>query len=351
MHSGNRVYFRAILPIIAAGVAAACLTAATDADAAVAISWGATQNMTCSGGVCAPTAANAVLNTGDLENLLATGNVEVTTTGAGVQANVIDVKAAFGWTNSSALSLDARKSITIDQPVSVSGVATLTLTTNDGGKHGTLSFGKKGNVTFSSLSSRLTINGGSYTLLNSVKGLAEAIAGNPSGDYALAADYDASQDGTYSSSLVPTTFTGNLEGLGNAIRNLTINDPTESAEIGFFTTIGTGGMVANVGLDNLTLTAKKGTRRSQAYVGGIASYNYGMLFGDFESGSIKLGKWTIEGGLVAQNYGLIDSVRSSTSISGKGDMQGGLVGILAKSNNPIRWVISVVVHMLAALPV
>ena len=52
----------------------------------VVISTQATQNMTCSGGVCAPTAAGAVLNRSDLATPLAAGHVTVTTTGSGVQA-------------------------------------------------------------------------------------------------------------------------------------------------------------------------------------------------------------------------------------------------------------------------
>jgi hypothetical protein len=57
---------------------------ATAAHAAIAISSAPTQNMSCSNGVCAPTAKSAVLNVGDLETDLGAGNVTVTTTGAPV---------------------------------------------------------------------------------------------------------------------------------------------------------------------------------------------------------------------------------------------------------------------------
>ncbi|HEY5048225.1 MAG TPA: hypothetical protein VII49_09415, partial [Rhizomicrobium sp.] len=83
----------------------ALVFAAAGAHADVTISSAQTQNMSCSGGVCTPTAKDAVLNVTDLTNLLASGNVEVTTTGSGVQANNIDVNAAFGWSSTSALSL------------------------------------------------------------------------------------------------------------------------------------------------------------------------------------------------------------------------------------------------------
>jgi hypothetical protein len=147
--------------------------------------------------------------------MLASGNTTVATTGSGVQAKGIDVKAPVSWSGGSALTLDAYQSVTIDQPISVESLAALTLITNDGGKSGMLSFGKKGNVTFANLSSNLTINGTGYTLENSIRSLASAIAANPSGAFALANSYDASRDGTYASSPVPTNLLGNFEGLGN----------------------------------------------------------------------------------------------------------------------------------------
>ncbi|MGH6890496.1 MAG: hypothetical protein ACREHF_15110, partial [Rhizomicrobium sp.] len=80
------------------------------AQAAVTVSSDATQNMACGNGVCAPTASKAVLNAGDLETLLASGNVEVTTTGEGVQARDITIKAPVTWSSGSVLTLDAQKS-------------------------------------------------------------------------------------------------------------------------------------------------------------------------------------------------------------------------------------------------
>src|SRR5579863_1302147 len=76
------------------GLAAAIVCVATVAHADVTISAAATQNMNCAAGVCTPTAADAVLNVGDLETLLASGNVNVTTTGSGVQAKDMRVLAA-----------------------------------------------------------------------------------------------------------------------------------------------------------------------------------------------------------------------------------------------------------------
>src|SRR5437016_4194688 len=107
--------------------------AALPANAAVTISSAQTQNMTCSAGVCAPTAAKAVLNVADLETLLSSGDVEVTTKGAGVQASNIRVRTPFGWSSASTLSLDARHAIEIDQPVSVTGSGGVSLVYKSGG--------------------------------------------------------------------------------------------------------------------------------------------------------------------------------------------------------------------------
>jgi len=88
-------------PGIPASVAlsAALMLSAGGAEAAVTISTAATQNMSCAGGVCTPTSADAVLNVTDLETLLAAGNLKVTTTGSGVQAEDIVVEGAFSWSS------------------------------------------------------------------------------------------------------------------------------------------------------------------------------------------------------------------------------------------------------------
>src|SRR6476646_1502406 len=74
------------------------------AQASVTISTNATQNMNCSAGVCSPTAKKAVLNVNDLTNMLAAGDVKITT-GAG--AVTIGVEAQITWTSTTRLTLRA----------------------------------------------------------------------------------------------------------------------------------------------------------------------------------------------------------------------------------------------------
>ena len=297
----------------------------------VTISSGQTQNISCSGGVCAPTATSATLNVNDLENLLASGNVEVTTTGSGVQAGNIAVDAALSWSNTDTLGLDAYQSIGIDSTISVAGQGGLSLTTNDGGSGGALSFGRNDSVTFASLSSQFTINGAVYMLVGNVSSLASAIASNPSGNYALADNYDASQDGTYSSTPIPTTFTGIVEGLGNIISNIGVNTRHQPNVGGLFVEIGSGGTVADIGLANVKIrTFAQGGNRTASAIGGLAALNYGLLSGDHVGGSIHSAKGVV-GGLNGGNLGTISNSYATAKISvasGNGSAAGGgLAGI------------------------
>ncbi|HEX4080554.1 MAG TPA: GLUG motif-containing protein [Rhizomicrobium sp.] len=307
--------------------------------AAVTISSKATKNMSCSGGVCEPTATNAVLNVGDLETMLASGDATVTTTGSGMQANDIVVSAPLSWSTPNALALDANRYLTIDAAVSVSGMGGLALADNGG--LGSLSFGAGGDATFANLSSTLSINGTSYTLMDTISSLAGAVRSNPAGTYAFVQNYDAKKDGTYSAPPVATTFTGVFEGLGNTISNLKIKDAADE-EVGFFEYID-GGAVHDIGFEK----AKVSAGASSVILGVLAGYvlgaeemgnSYsGVVTGSWASGTISdtASTYGQVGGLVgsACNYGSgyqMDAVagsHASVKISGgQSNFAGGLVG-------------------------
>jgi hypothetical protein len=230
-----------------------------------------------------------VLNVGDLENLLASGNVTVTTTGSGVQANNIEIDAPLVWSSANALALDANQSIIMEKPVSVSGQGGLSVTTNDGGKNGYFGFGQNGHVDFANLSSALAINGASYTLVGDIATLAADVAANSAGNYALATDYDASGDGTYQNSAIPTEFGGNFEGLGNSISNVSISgtgDP--NARIGLFAEVAlngeAGGAIENINLKNVNVGG------SGLVAGGLVGTNVGSVSGAFRRRTQGAGK-------------------------------------------------------------
>ena len=295
---------------------AAVVALASPCQAAVTISTGTTQNMSCSGGVCQPTASSAVLNVGDLEGYLASGNVEVTTTGSGVEAHNLAVKATVSWSNGSVLSLDAHNALAVDSAVSITGLGGLVLTNS--GNPRQLLFGRGGNVRFANVSGSLVINGTSYMLANSVKSLASAISANPSGAFALTNDYDAGGDGTYSGSpILPNgTFEGSFEGLGHRISNLSIRGNFYE-NVGLFSVVGQPGVLRDIALTDARVI---GGQRA----GVLAGYNEGLILGTYSTGRIKA---DITGGLVGLNFGTVALAHSEVQVAARSPNDaGGLVG-------------------------
>lgn len=323
--------FDATLRIGAVAVLVTASFAAAGARASITISSQMTANMSCSNGVCAPTATHAVLNVGDVESMLGSGNLIVTTTGSGVQAHDIRISSALSWADSSTLSLEAQRSLAVNAAVTIAGVSGLILDT--GGKSARLSFGRKGSIGFANLSSQLAVNGNAYTLVGDVKTLASAIAANPDGDFALAANYDASADGTWQSCPVPTVFDGSFEGLGNTIFNLSIDGWTNINNgffEGLFAETDTKGTVENIGLVNTNIVVPgKGRGRYIVMAGPLVGLNNGgVVEGSYVSGSLAAGKRSYAGGLVGINYGMIANSYAAISLNGGYAAQlGGLVAL------------------------
>ncbi len=136
-----------------------------------------------------------------------------------------------------------------------------------------------GAVTFWDLRSRLIVNGKRYALCGrDIKTLASAIAANPSGNFALAASYDASVDGVYDHVPIATVFSGAFEGLGNTIGNLTIALPSSNIQlVGLFGQTAATGSLRDIVLANVDFAAQSigNTIHSGALVGendGTVSY-------------------------------------------------------------------------------
>jgi hypothetical protein len=306
---------------------------ATSAQAAVTISARPTSNVTCSGGVCSPTATRAVLSASDLETMLASGDVIVTTTGSGVQARDIDVKAPVGWSSTHTLTLNAYGSMTVYGPVTIEGLSALSLTTNGGGGGGKLSFGKKANITFADLSSQLLIDGSAYVLVGDIKTLAADIGANPGGRYALSNSYNAAGDGTYENgSPINYILTGTFEGLGNTISNLTISVGFVGPSLGLFSGIGSAGGIYDLHLVREKLTQKGAD--NEPYVGGLVGENLGSIFGVSVNGVVAgfarggdVGDFI--GGMVGYNMGTISDSYSTAKVRADGmdTFAGGLAGV------------------------
>jgi len=295
-----------------------CMT--TGAQAAVAISSDATQNMSCSAGVCTATAPSAVLSVSDLESLLASSSLKVSTGGS--LANDIRVSAAITWTSSSKLTLYAYRNVAIDKPISVEGSGGLDLESNRGSGAGYLTFGRNASATFLGLTNKLTIVGTAFTLVDSLAMLKSAISVHPSGHYALSKSYDASADGTYAGAPIGAGFSGTFDGLGNKIANLTIDDTFAGDQVGLFNNVASGGVVRHLILAGAHITGASG-----ATVGGIAGDNQGLLRFDSVYGTVTAGASGYAGGLASFNEGTIQFSDAGASVRASGNMAsfGGLV--------------------------
>ncbi len=303
--------------------AAAALLLCGPASADITISASATRNMSCTAGVCAPTASNAVLNVNDLENLLAAGNVEVTTTGAGVEAGNIDASANLSWSAATLLTLDAYQSLTFASSVNVTGAGGLVLLSNDSGG-GALVFAPGGNIAFQNLSSPLSINGNVYTLVNSIASLAQT---GGAGFIALAQSYDASQDGIYSISPVPT-LSGAFEGLGNTISNFSLTDGNPEYK-GLFSEIASMGSVSDLGLANANITS---TDQTNLGAGALAGSSGGQITNVWSSGAVAAARDSA-GGLIGEtNGGSITNSASSATVTAGVNGGGGLAGEVSETS-------------------
>lgn len=293
-------------------VAAALLLSSATAWADVSISSKPTRNMSCSVGVCTATAGKAVLNVGDLQTMLASGDATVKT---GSIANDIDIDQPLAWTSTSRLTLDARQSVVVRKAVVVAGTGALTIVTNDGGKNGDFFVMPPGNVVFWDVSSDLNINGQQYQLLLTLPDVIHAIKKSQKYERAayLALAGSISSAGSYRAAPIAAFDYGVFEGLGNAIAGLNISN-SGAAYTGLIAML--GAEVHNLNVTSVTVTG------TNDRAGGIAGLNAGTIANSSVSGSVSA--QYAAGGLVGENYGAI--VFSSASGHISGEFAGGLVG-------------------------
>ncbi len=252
-----------------------------------------------------------MLNATDLANMLAATDVRVV---PGKKASDIDVTAAVAWGSAHRLTLDAYRSIGFEQQLAVQGTGGLTMTTNDGGSGGTLSFSSPGSVTFWDLSSSLVINGNTYTLVGSVAALGAGIKAAPSGDFALAANYDATPDGTYKAAPVKE-FSGIFEGLGNTISNLMIAikkagtaDPW-LGEAGLFGIVDAAGIV-----EDISVTDAKVSGGDQMNSGILVARLFGTVANCFSSGTSSAGNGIVGSPPSADVGGLVGAMGGAAAV-------------------------------------
>jgi hypothetical protein len=306
-------------------VVATALWATTSAQASVEISANPTKNMNCSAGVCAPTDKNAALNATDLANMLASGDVKVVT---GSGAVTITVSSSFSWTSTHRLTLDATYNVSFRAPVEVAGQGAVTIVTNDGGSGGDLLFIGKGHLDFWDLSSNLVINDQSFTLVRKLKGLKSAIIANPAGSFALARSYNAKKDRVYGHAPI-SVFDGIIEGLGNTISNVSVNDKHRHSIVGLISN--NYGTIRDLGLADASINV---TGNGPGKAGSLVGENAGTIHNCFATGVVTaMARGYLLGGLAGQNDGTISHSSAAVAVGG-GDPTGG--GLTAVNNGLIE---------------
>ena len=297
------------------------LIGASPAFAALQISSGQTMNVDCSGGVCSATSTDAVLNVGELANMLSSSDVTVA---SGNLARVIEIDASVSWTSTKRLVLDSYYSIAFNKPVVVAGTGALTITTNDGGQGGDFRFFKKGHVEFWDLDSNLVVNGQSYILENKLKHLVSDIRHAPHSNYALAKNIGAGMR-LYTESPVGAV-SGILEGLGNKISGLKITSSVDRATVAFVGQLTSQATLHNIGVVDVSVSGSGVEQCAGALVG----VNEGTVANVYATGEIiATGAQSTVGGLVCSNqFGTVTRSESDVTISGGSDATvGGLAGL------------------------
>ena len=141
-------------------------------------------------------------------------------------------------------------------------------------------------------------------------------------------------------------YAGTFDGNGKTITGLTINQPT-TGNVGLFASIAEGGMVKNLTLDNVNITANsnvgaiagenRGTIENcsvsgsvtglsdNSYVGGIAGFHRKGSITDCHSSATVEGIAYI-GGVAGQSNDIITACYATGNVKGDGHYVGGVVG-------------------------
>lgn len=256
-------------------------------------------------------ANDSVLNVTTLTNALASTGVTVTTGVGGSQAGNITVDAPISWSADTTLTLNAAGSVIINKDITATGTnAGLSLVYGNGYR-----LGSGARVTLSGNNASLSLGGTSYTLIHDLAGLQGVGA---TGNYALAADLDASATRTWNGGqgFAPLQgFSGTFTGLGHAVDGLTIARGSEN-NVGLFQAV--SGQVRDLTLSHAAITGN-------ITVGAISGSLSGTLSGIHVTGSV-LGNGSNVGGLVGQvTNGTLQGASSTASVTGLSNV-GGLAG-------------------------
>ncbi len=149
----------------------------------------------------------------------------------------------------------------------------------------------------------------------------QALNNDPSANYTLANDIDASETSGWNggAGFSPiSTFTGTFDGQGYVITDLHIYRP-DTNNIGLFGNIGETGVVFDVGLLDADITG------GSYVVGTLAGYNSGTVSNTYATGAVY-GGYRV-GGLVGENNpGMVEDSFAVVDVNADDGRIGGLVG-------------------------
>src|SRR6185437_8922623 len=179
----------------------------------------------------------------------------------------------------------------------------------------------------------------------------QAISSNLAGNFLLAQNVDTSSIANFTP--IGPIFTGQINGLGNTISNLTISSTTDSADVGLFSQT-TGATISNLGIVSGSITATGNSAIAGALVGlansgtitnvyatipvtaggvgagagGLIGVSNADITNSYATGAVVAGDTGGAGGLVSVNGGSIDGSYSTGSAhGGAGAKAGGFVGL------------------------
>ncbi len=130
-----------------------------------------------------------------------------------------------------------------------------------------------------------------------------------------------SPDTSTSSGFQGNTFTGNFDGNGHKISNLTVNTTTGSDYLGLFGYLATGAEIKNLGIEDCNIAGDTGSARC----GGLVGFNYhGTVNKCYATGTVTGDSYL--GGLAGYSTsGDINNCYAEVSVTGDDDI-GGLIG-------------------------
>ncbi|MGG1947990.1 filamentous hemagglutinin N-terminal domain-containing protein [Trinickia sp. NRRL B-1857] len=292
-------------------------------------------------------------------NLNGGTSIGIRTTGVGGATGDVDIGFGMHWSSAASLTIDAYRSLTIDEISKLinEGSGNLTLRADsqaidNGGSIvnngvvdwsrslGTVSTYYDMNGTYvpgamfsnalwtSPIDSGIATQISAYKLVNNLSDLNDVRADLTS-NYALGGNIDAG--GLGGNIFIPigttdTPFMGQFDGQGHTIDSLTVREVTGNA-VGLFRILGAGSVVRDLNL-NGNVAVSGGPSDRTANEGILAGVNNGTILRVKTSGSVvdyNAGNDSWDGGLVGVNLGTIEHSSSTASVTS--GVAGGLVGV------------------------